>query len=62
MSLTFGKWSENLTEAVPMEKAERLLRNSANWQRTGNDPGYVLELTELGRQHLRSLGICRQER
>lgn len=45
-----------------MANAERLLRNSANWQRTGNDPGYVLELTELGRQHLRSLGICRQER
>jgi hypothetical protein len=60
--LTLGKWSENQTEAVRPEDAERLLRDPANWQRTGNDPGYVLELTELGRHHLRSLGIGLPER
>ena len=60
--LTLGKWFENQTEPIPVEQADGLLRDPANWQPSGRNPGYILELTEQGRQYLRSIGISLPER
>ena len=57
VALTFGNWFENQTEPIPVELADRPLQDPANWEPTGKNPGYVLELTEQGRQHLRFFGI-----
>ena len=62
VALTYGKWFENQTEPITADQADRPLQDPANWQPTGKNPGYVLELTEQGRQHLRSMGIGLPER
>ena len=62
VALTFGNWFENQTKPIPGELADRSLQDPTNWEPTGKNPGYVLELTEQGRQHLRLLGIGPAER
>ena len=57
LALSYGKWQDNETALVAPDLASRLLNDPANWLPTGNEPGYALVLTTLGREHLRSLGI-----
>ena len=57
VALTYGKWFENQTVSIPPEQANLFLKDPASWQPTGQKPGYVLELTEQGRAHLRTIGI-----
>lgn len=60
--LTFGNWFENQTEPIPVELAEQSLQDPANWEPTGKSPGYALELTKQGRQHLLGIGIGSADR
>lgn len=62
IALTYGNWFANQTERVPAGQAQVPLQDPANWQPCGNNPCYALELTEQGRQHLRSIGIGLPER
>ena len=55
--VTFGKWFEQETVQLGYESAVTALLDPAAWQRTGTDPGHVLDLTENGLAHLRKLGI-----
>ena len=57
LALTYGKVFENQTEAIPDDEVDEPLRDPANWHPSGMSPSYALELTELGREHLRSLGF-----
>lgn len=57
VALTYGKWFENQTQPIPAEQANGPLKDPANWQPYGKNPGYALELTQQGRQHLQSIGI-----
>jgi hypothetical protein len=55
--VTFGKWFEQETVPLGYESAVAALLDPTAWQRTGKDPGHVLDLTENGIAHLRRLGI-----
>jgi hypothetical protein len=55
--VTFGKWFEQETVPLGYESAVAALLDPKAWQPTGTDPGHVLDLTENGFAHLRSLGI-----
>lgn len=55
--VTHGRWIENETAPITLEEAATALRDPSAWLPTGREPGYVLELTELGRKHLASLGF-----
>jgi len=57
IEIAFGEWFENETTPLPIEKAKAALLDAASWNRTGREPGYVIELTQSGRDHLRQSGI-----
>ena len=55
--ITFGRWLENDTASISPDEARSVLRYAGNWQPTGREPGYALELTAPGRDLLHSIGI-----
>ena len=55
--VTHGRWFENDTTPVVLEEAVTALHDPSAWLPSGREPGYVIELTEQGRNCLRSLGI-----
>ncbi len=57
VAITFGRWIENETTPVPVEMARAALVDAASWRSTGREPGYVIELTQNGRDFLRQRGI-----
>jgi hypothetical protein len=57
VEITFGRWIENETTPVPVEAANAALLDAVSWSSTGREPGYVLDLTQAGREFLRQRGI-----
>ena len=57
VKITFGRWIENETTPLSVEMAHAALMDAASWSSTGNKPGYVIELTQTGRDFLRQRGI-----
>lgn len=56
VAITFGRWFENETTPLSVETAHAALLDAASWNSTGGEPGYVIELTQTGRD-FRQRGI-----